>query len=340
VETTGSTKKAELKWDFRNVTSLEWQTKKPGRSIYSPDFHAEGDRKVKWYIQLFPNGDTEEHKGWISAFLHCRNGSDFLPSINAQFTITTAFDEERKNVWSETMKKSFGQNEPHGMGHGWCTDNLDEVLKSNFFSLVCQIEYADSDPPTKVSVQLSPSLSLTKEELTSSLSQNLEQLFNNRKETDVSFIIKGKEIKAHKAILLARSPVFAAMMESGMKESIENRIKINDITPDTFEALLRFVYTDRVDLGRLDVQDLLVAANKYMLPLLKLECQKNLSERLTTGNCAEMLALADLHNCVHLKKSAVNWIIRNRDGVMQSEGWKDLKQSRPDLAFYVFEKLL
>ena len=128
-----------------------------------------------------------------------------------------------------------------------------------------------------------------------------------------------------------------------MKESVENRVKIDDIVPDIFEALLHFVYTDRVDLGRLScpsVQDLLVAANKYILPLLKLECQENLSERLTTQNCAEMLALADLHNCVHLRRSAVNFILRNRDDVIRSDGWKNLKQSHPDLAFYVFEKLL
>jgi len=121
---------------------------------------------------------------------------------------------------------------------------------------------------------------------------------------------------------------------------LENRVEINDISPDIFEALLRFIYTDRVNFAQLDVQDLLVAANKYMIPLLKLECQKNLSERLTTRNCVEMLALADLHNCVHLKRSAANFILHNRDGVMQSDGWKDLKQSRPDLTIDVLESLL
>jgi len=146
-------------------------------------------------------------------------------------------------------------------------------------------------------------------------------------------------MKAHKAIVSARSPVFAAMVESGMKESVENRVEINDIAPDIFEALLRFIYTDRVDFNQpdLDVEDLLVAANKYMLPLLKLECQKFLSESLTIENCVEMLTLADLHNCVHLKRSTLHFIRLHRGVIMQSDGWKHLKQSHKDLAIDVFD---
>jgi len=206
--------------------------------------------------------------------------------------------------------------------------------------LICQVEYADQNPTTKISVLPPPSAPLSDEEPTSSVIKDLEKLFNNRSGTDVCFIIEEKEIKAHKLILSTTSPVFAAMVESGMKESLENHVEINDIAPDIFEALLRFVYTDRVDLNQVNVQDLLVAANKYMLSLLKLDCQKFLSERLTTENCSEMLALADLHNCVHLKKSAVNFILRNRDVVMLNDGWKNLKKFRPDLAVDVFESLL
>ena len=159
VETTGSIRKAELKWDFRNVTSLEWQMKNPGEGVLSPDFHADDDSKVKWCIQIFPNGDTEEYTGWISAFSHCRAGPAFLP-IHPRFTITAVFDEERKNVWSDTLKGSFGPNLPYG--YGWRRIvQLDEVLTSNFFSLVCQIEYADPNPSTKVSGRLSRSLLLS-----------------------------------------------------------------------------------------------------------------------------------------------------------------------------------
>jgi len=324
VETIGNTKRAELKWNLHNVTSLEWQKKKTGERVTSPDFHAVGDDKVKWYIQICPNGDKEEQKGCISAFLHSRIGPASRPPVNAKYTFTAVSDKERKKVWSNTSENTFGPTTR--VGYGWKNIfKLADVLESNFFSLFCKLEYPDPNPAIKIYVLPIPEIPLNNEEPTSSVIQDLEKLFINRSGTDVTFFIEGKEIKAHKAILLARSPVFAAMMESGMKESIENRIEIDDIVPDIFEALLRFIYTDRVDVDQLNVQDLLVAANKYMLSLLKLNCQKFLSERLTTKNCVEKLALADLHSCEHLKRSTLNFILRNRDDVMQSDDWKDLK---------------
>jgi len=217
VVTTGSTKKAELKWTLQNVTSLEWQKKKPGDKVTSPNFHADGDDEVKWYIQLQPNGDTEEYRGWVSAFLHARIQSASRPIVHAKFTFTAVYSKEKKNVWSKTYEGTFGLKEIDGNhGFGWRIVKLDEVLKSNFFSLVCQVEYADPNPTTKISVLPSPSVPMSNEEPISSLSLDLEKLFKNQTGSDVCFIVEGKEIRAHKTILLARNPVFAAMVGSGM----------------------------------------------------------------------------------------------------------------------------
>ena len=78
------------------------------------------------------------------------------------------------------------------------------------------------------------------------------------------------------------------------------------------------------------------------LSKLKFQCQQHLSEGIKNENCVELLALADLHNAVHLKKSALNFIRLHRADIMQTDGWKNLKQSRPDLAFIfdVVENLL
>ncbi|VUZ41516.1 unnamed protein product [Hymenolepis diminuta] len=73
-----------------------------------------------------------------------------------------------------------------------------------------------------------------------------------------------RRFKAHKAILAARSPVFAAMFEHGMAESRANKVYITDVEPDTLAEVLRFIYTGRV-IG-LDnpvaAQELLAAADK------------------------------------------------------------------------------
>jgi BTB/POZ domain len=49
--------------------------------------------------------------------------------------------------------------------------------------------------------------------------------------SDIEIVVNGDEaniIRAHKGILMARSERFKAMIESHMKESITNRIEVND----------------------------------------------------------------------------------------------------------------
>jgi len=305
----------------------------------SPDFHADGDEKVKWHVEMYPNGKNEEHEGHISAFL-CLTPR-IRPKIKAIYSFMLSDKEGKEIFQSKNLLNTFTLEDDKVKGLHKLA-KLANVLGNDVFSLTCKLEYMDTNLSTKTSLLRCSSVPLRNEELTSSLDQNLEQLFNNRSETDVCFVVSGMEIKAHKLILSARSPVFAAMLKSGMRESVENRVEINDIAPDIFEALLRFIYTDRVDHTQLDSKDLLVAANKYLLPLLKLQCQQFLCQTIAYENYVELLLLADLHNAVLLKKSVLNFIRRNRDDIMQSDAWKKLKQSRPDLSFVfdVVETLL
>ena len=62
--------------------------------------------------------------------------------------------------------------------------------------------------------------------------------------TDVGFLVgevpDQKLIRAHKYVLVSRSPVFFAMLCGAMRErDMETPIRIPDATPDAFNALLR-----------------------------------------------------------------------------------------------------
>jgi len=340
IETTGNTRKLEIKWIFRNA-ALEWSSKQPGDVLESPRNHAKGDKKVQWVIEIHPNGDYEENKGYVSVYLCLKSSTPDRQAIPGKCWCTF-YDEESKEYVgaAQTTNHVFDLN--HQYAWGWPQFVLQsDILKSNVFSLIYKLEYEDSKTTTSAFLSTSSSQSLLKnDEAISNLSQDLEQLFINRSGTDICFVVDGKEIKAHKLLLSARSPVFAAMLESGMKETVENRVKIDDIAPDIFEALLRSIYTDRVDLTKIDPKDLLAAANKYLLSLLKIQCQRFLASKLSTINCVELLALADLHNAMHLKKSAVNFIRLHITDIMQTEGWKDLKRSHPGLVLDTIESFL
>lgn len=75
-----------------------------------------------------------------------------------------------------------------------------------------------------------------------------KDLFNSQLGADISFVVNGRGMKAHKAILSAKSPVFSIMLPSKMKEKDMGQIPIPEIYSDIFYCLLRFLYTEQVEL--------------------------------------------------------------------------------------------
>lgn len=60
----------------------------------------------------------------------------------------------------------------------------------------------------------------------------------------MTFILEGsKEFPAHK-LLLARCPYFAAMFSMDMKEKTMDKIKLEHISYQIFNLVVRYLYTD------------------------------------------------------------------------------------------------
>lgn len=346
VQTTiGGFMKTEFKWIFRDFT-LNWASKKPGEYFLSSHFHAEGDEEVKWCLKIYPHGQSDDEKQ-ISFYLQLEKSPGSRKEISGRFWFAI-YDESQTNrkkrqlfVEDEDRNEEFvfTRGEP-GFGIEY-PGNQAEFLKCNHLAVICKLEY--SHPKTSSTIVTTRSLSsstISREEQDSTWSGDLERLLTSETGSDICFIINDQEIRAHKSILLARSPVFAAMLNCEMKENVTSRVDIQDISPDIFQALLRFIYTDRVDLTKTDAKGLLIAANKYLIPLLKFRCQESLSKSLTVENCSEMLVLADVCNAVHLRKSTTEFIQFHRKEIMKTESWKGLKESRLDLAVQVLESLL
>lgn len=128
-ETKGNTKKAILKWELHNVTSLEWQTKKRGEVVTSSEFHAVDDNQVKWCIQLFPNGKAADERGWVSAFISPRIEPTYQHKINAQICFAV-YDKDRREISGGLMEATFGPHEPYKKSQGWSKiAKLADVLK-------------------------------------------------------------------------------------------------------------------------------------------------------------------------------------------------------------------
>lgn len=94
------------------------------------------------------------------------------------------------------------------------------------------------------------------------LNEDLLGLFESQKFSDVILSVSGREYYAHKAILAARSPVFAAMFEHEMEEKKQNRVEITDMEHDVLKEMLKFIYSGKVSLLEKMADDLLAAADK------------------------------------------------------------------------------
>ena len=146
--------------------------------------------------------------------------------------------------------------------------------------------------------------------------------------TDVTFSITTNEsaspltFYAHKAVLAARSPVFAKMFEHNLQESATNSVMLSDVDPEVFKELLTYIYTGKAPHIQALASSLLNTAEKYQLGHLKVMCERQMSYGLAVKNAAETLVLAHTYRADQLKKNALKFIIKHRNEVRETKDWE------------------
>jgi hypothetical protein len=98
-------------------------------------------------------------------------------------------------------------------------------------------------------------------------------LKNRKHLVDVEFLVQDKTFPAHRAILAARSPVFADKFEKKKpgKDGLHH-IRIDGVEPSTMENFLHFIYTGEPT-GTFADEELLKLADHYQLTTLSSLCQ-------------------------------------------------------------------
>ncbi|AQK39937.1 BTB/POZ and MATH domain-containing protein 1 [Zea mays] len=240
-----------------------------------------------------------------------------------------------------TFRRPLDRSPPIYFGKGKVRDDVQAaaaagrplIFKGGSFTVECQIDVHSSRDSDSVSL---PS---------SDLHQHLGELLRNQSGADVTFIVSGESIAAHKSILAARSPIFMAQFFGNMLERGSQCVEIQDMHPAVFKAMLHYIYTDTVpDLGTdtttveetaVMAQHLLVAADMYALDRLKEICEERLTRGIGIGTVASTLALADQHNLAQLKAKCIDFITggssKNLLAVLETEGYRHLEASNPSV---------
>lgn len=172
------------------------------------------------------------------------------------------------------------------------------------------------------------------------LVDDLATLLDDQKFCDISLCAGDKEFQAHRSILGARSPVFAAMFEHDTLEKEQNRVVIEDIDSDVMHQLLRYVYTgDTEQLTPSIAVSLLAAADKYALPKLKKKCSNYLCSNLTTDMALGVLTVANMHQDDNLKDASIQAILDNAVQVMKTDDWLTFLKEYSELANSIILRL-
>ncbi|KAK5856025.1 hypothetical protein PBY51_007650 [Eleginops maclovinus] len=134
-------------------------------------------------------------------------------------------------------------------------------------------------------------------------------------------------------------PVFNAMFEPEMEESKKYRMEINDMEPDVFKEMMCFIYTGKAPNLDKMADDLLAAADKYVLGRLKVMYKDALCTSLILESAAEILILAALHSADQLKTQSVDFIGCHSADVRDTSSWKSMVSSHPHLVADAFHPL-
>ena len=171
------------------------------------------------------------------------------------------------------------------------------------------------------------------------LSSDLGNIFLDPQSSDIVLICQEEEIRAHKLILSARSPVFRAMLQTDMSERANGEIKINDADKDVLKEMVGYLYTAKVEEKFTKYKELLILANKYEVEELIKLCGTKVAESLNDDNALQVGVFAELHNAEDLMKACVKYIMDNKPNSL-NQNWEDLVKGSPKMMAEMIRHLL
>ncbi|XP_030639826.1 BTB/POZ domain-containing protein 2a [Chanos chanos] len=161
----------------------------------------------------------------------------------------------------------------------------------------------------------------------STVKERFAFLFNNEVLSDVHFLVgKGmgvQRIPAHRFALAVGSAVFDAMFNGGMATT-STEIELPDVEPAAFLALLKFLYSDEVQIGPETVMTTLYTAKKYAVPALETHCVEFLKKNLRADNAFMLLTQARLFDEPQLASLCLENIDKNTADALAAEGFTDI----------------
>ena len=159
-------------------------------------------------------------------------------------------------------------------------------------------------------------------------------MFNNEHLSDVKFSVRGSDgesetdqlITAHKFVLSIGSPVFEAMFYGELGET-KDTIQLPDCDYESLLELLRYLYSDEVNLSGSTVLGVLYLAKKYMVPSLAEKCKDYLQDKLDPSNVFTILPTAQKYEEKKLVDRCWKVIDSQTEEALKSDGFETIEKT-------------
>lgn len=288
--------------------------------IESPIFLMGPSDEYKWKLLIYPKTVAENRsmKTYLSAFVYLVSSPDVETKGKYKLSVLNC----KKKIPSLIKEENFAPGTMYG----------EQIEKTDFL-----IKYLQDD---KLEIQASIMLYINKINTNKlKVIHSLEQLFKSGRNHNVVILSENnQQFKVHRCILAERSPVLEVMLNdlATKSDTAENTVTILELTikqlkTSILKEILRFLYTGCIKNLQENAQDLLLAANKFLIIDLKKICEIELFKSLKVDNVIEILSLAESQNAVNLEKQAIDFIIKNKHEVLNSDSYIQMQNPEPFL---------
>jgi len=170
---------------------------------------------------------------------------------------------------------------------------------------------------------------------------NVNEVFatfvSNPKLSDITFVVGDEKIPAHRVLLALRSPVFEAMLypdpafefKAKGKEALDARpleIRLPDTKPIVFQALLRCVYTDELDVDTSNIIDYIAISTKYQVEKMRVACATFMERDISVDNVCDLFEMAP--TLLGKPDFGFPFIREHTEEVLRSKGFVKLSKGR------------
>ncbi|XP_055947092.1 protein roadkill-like [Argiope bruennichi] len=320
-------------WTFENLRSLKQGV---GKCIKSNkiDLEVNGEPE-KWQVLLYPDGFNERVKGYFSLWIKKLSETERNVSVCGEI-----YNSESKLIVKKWTYDSLALENVLGWT-AFCKRSLleqDEVILSDgIFKVDITVAFYTAKKNVHESLE---DFDTDKVKRSTDVCRSLKSLLVAETFSDVTIVAGDEEIKAHKAILSARSEVFHQILK--IRSTLKNSYKLtfDNLSKEAIREMIRFIYAGEMGNVSFEVAcELFYAADKYQIKLLKKTCSKILANNLNQDNVFRVLILADRHISIKLKDSCLRYITSNAAEIQKQIGWNELLLKNPKLANTVIQAL-